>query len=193
MTTRRYTQEELQWLEENQTLFTPDYLREFCVKFNRTDVTAGALRTQRQKRGWKVGRTKSPFKKGVRPPNYRGPGHEGRDHYGFVTLVVEERWWNGRKMTNTRTVCKHRWLWEKANGPLGKGVVLKCLNGNKDDTDPSNWQAIPRAMLPRLSATYGRNYDRAPAELKPTIMAVSLLEHLAQTRAKLEQKETADE
>lgn len=58
------------------------------------------------------------------------------------------------------------------------GYVLKCL-GDKLDTDPSNWELVPQGLLPRLNGKSGRAYDHAPAELKPTIMAVAKLEHRA--------------
>jgi hypothetical protein len=54
-------------------------------------------------------------------------------------------------------------------------MVLKC-KGDCLNTDPSNWELIPRALLPRLSGRFGRGYDDAPSELKPTIMAVVKLE-----------------
>jgi hypothetical protein len=38
---------------------------------------------------------------------------------------------------------------------------------------------VPRALLPRLSGKSGRNYDHAPDEIKPTIMAIARLEHAA--------------
>jgi hypothetical protein len=55
-------------------------------------------------------------------------------------------------------------------------MCLKCL-GEKSNTDPSNWMLIPRGLLPRLNGKSGRNYDAAPAELKPIIMATAQLEH----------------
>lgn len=67
--------------------------------------------------------------------------------------------------------------WEAINGPLPAGHALKCLDGDKTNTAPSNWQLIPRALLPRLNGRFGRDYDHAPAELKPTIMATAKLEH----------------
>lgn len=42
-----------------------------------------------------------------------------------------------------------------------------------------NWVAIPRALLPRLNGRFGRNYDDAPPELKPAILAIAKLEHAA--------------
>ncbi|MFD2855379.1 HNH endonuclease [Seohaeicola zhoushanensis] len=80
--------------------------------------------------------------------------------------------------------------WEERNGPLPKGYALKCLDGDKLNTDPANWEAI-RALLPRLNGRFGRNYDTAPAELKPTIMTITKLEHRARELRQQERKEDA--
>ena len=50
---------------------------------------------------------------------------------------------------------------------------LALLDGDRTNTDPANWVAIPRAMLPRLA---GR-YDEASPELKPIILTTAQLEH----------------
>jgi hypothetical protein len=63
-------------------------------------------------------------------------------------------------------------------------MVLKCLDGNKLNTDPSNWEAVSCGLLPRLNGAGGRGYEAAPPELKPTIMAVAKLEHIAASRGK---------
>ena len=75
-----------------------------------------------------------------------------------------------------RYVLKYRWLWEQKHGPLPEGMCLKC-KGDPLNTDPSNWEVVPRGLLPRLNNRWGRGYDSAPDELKPTIMAVAKLEH----------------
>ena len=54
----------------------------------------------------------------------------------------------------------------------------------KTNTDPSNWEAIPAALAPRLNGRFGRGYDHAPAELKPTIMLTAKLEHAAREAKK---------
>jgi hypothetical protein len=59
-----------------------------------------------------------------------------------------------------------------------------ALDGNKQNTDPSNWELIPRALLPRLGGRFGRDYDNAPDALKPTIMAVAKLEHAARSKTR---------
>lgn len=79
----------------------------------------------------------------------------------------------------------YRWLWEQANGPVPEGHALKCLDGNRLNTDPSNWTAVPRALLPRLNGRHGRRYDQAPDELKPVIMATARLKQaISDTRGR---------
>jgi hypothetical protein len=83
-----------------------------------------------------------------------------------------------------RYVLKHRWLWEREHGPVPDGMCLKVRDGNRQNTDPANWECVPRALLPRLGGRYGRGYDAAPDDLKPAIMAVTKLEHqLRETRS----------
>jgi hypothetical protein len=74
--------------------------------------------------------------------------------------------------------------WEEVNGPVPAGYVLKSRDGNRQNTDPSNWELVPRAILPRLNGRFGRDYDSTPSELKPTIMAVAKLEHAARRKAR---------
>ena len=81
-----------------------------------------------------------------------------------------------------RYVLKHRHLWEQENGHVPKGSALKCLDGDRTNCDPSNWELVDRAMLPRLSGRYGRGYDDAPDELKPVIMATTKLEFAARQK-----------
>lgn len=201
----KYSAKELAWLKANRSLVIGDYVSGFRAKF-RKDVSASNLHSLRKRKGWKTGRSgrfekgivpankgktcapgtggrhpnarKTQFKKGQVPHTWRGAGHERIDSKsGYVVMIVAERNpWTG---TKTRPVFKHRWLWEKANGPIPDGYVLKCLDGDKTNCDPSNWVAIPRALLPRLAGgRWGRvPFDTAPAELKPALMAIAKLEH----------------
>ena len=126
---------------------------------------------------------RTQFKKGQRPHTWRGAGHERVDKKdGYVIMIVDEP--NPHTGASTRPVLKHRYLWEKLNGPVPEGHRLKCLDGDKTNTDPSNWEAIPAAMAPRLNGRHGRGYDDAPAELKPTIMLTAKLEHAAREAKK---------
>jgi len=133
--------------------------------------------------GWSPGRMKTTqFKKGERRgvavKLYKPIGSERLSKEGYPErkihdgLPLQSRW---------RAV--HLIRWEAINGPVPKGMALKNLDGDRLNTDPSNFALIPRALLPRLNGKSGRHYDTAPAELKPIIMAIAKLEHAAQKGA----------
>jgi hypothetical protein len=71
-------------------------------------------------------------------------------------------------------IPKHVVLWEALHGVIPNGRVLKCIDGDRTNTDPSNWESVPYGVVGRLSK---HGFRDAPAELKPTIMAVAKLEH----------------
>ena len=201
-----YSPAEMKWLEANHLLVISDYAEKFRAKFKRDDVTAVHLHALRKRKGWKTGRTgcfergivphnqgkrcpegvggkhpnarKTQFRKGRLPHNTNFAGHERVSIDGYVEISVNER--NPHTGYERRYVLKHRWLWEKENGPVPDGMALKCLDGDRTNVDPSNWDPVPRALLPRLNGGRRKQhiaYDTAPAELKPTLMAVAKLEH----------------
>jgi hypothetical protein len=116
---------------------------------------------------------RTQFKKGQRSPNTKYAGHERIDKDGYVWISVDQT--NPHTGFERRYVFKHRWLWEQQNGPVPDGMVLKC-KGKKSNPDPSNWELVPRALLPRLNNRWGRRYDDAPEDLKPTMVALARLE-----------------
>lgn len=202
-----YSTSEMAWLEANHTMVIGDYHRAFCKTFRRVDVSKVNLHSLRKRKGWKTGRTgcfekgaaphnkgkpcapgtggrhpnarKTQFSKGHLPHNTNYLGHERVSKDGYVEISVDET--NPHTGFERRYVLKHRWLWEEVNGPVPEGFALKC-KGDRLNADPSNWKLVPRALLPRLNGRFGRGYDDAPAELKPTIMAVAELEHIARER-----------
>lgn len=209
-TSHVYSPQELAFIEYRQAMSRRALHAAFVAAFGRHEVSVDSLKQLCLRKGWGTGRTgrflkgavslnkgkrcapgkggrhpnarKTQFRKGRLPRNHRGPGHEridGKD--GYVILIVEEtNPWTGAK---TRPMHKHRWLWQKLHGPVPDGMALKCRDGDKTNCDPSNWELIPRALLPRLNGRFGRDYDQAPAALKPIIMAVAKLEHAARTSA----------
>lgn len=195
-----YSAEELAWIEAH----CQDNRREthavFCAKFNRPEITLTNYNSLCKRKGWLTGRTgrfeqgqeswnegrkmpfhpnsaRTQFKKGGLPHNTNYLGHERVSRDGYVEISVAET--NPHTGFERRYVFKHRWLWEQANGPLAKGMCLKCLDGNKENMDLANWEVIPRSMLPRLNGRYGRGYETAEPEIKPLIMTVTKLEHAA--------------
>lgn len=202
-----YSAEELAWIEARKHLPRRQLHADFCLRWGRKDISKQNLIALCKRNGWLTGRDgrfekgqeptnkgkKMPyhpnsaatrFKKGQLPHNARGHGHERIDSKdGYVVMIVDEvNPWTGAA---TRPVHKHRYLWERVNGPVPENHVLKCLDGDKTNCDPSNWQAIPRGMLPKLNARWGGvAYDDATDELKPTVMAIARLEHAAREARK---------
>lgn len=195
-----YSPDELAWVEANRTLPQAELHTLFCARFGR-DVSPGALKQLRQRRGWPTGRT-GCFEPGGVPPNkgkqmpynaavaatwfkpgerrgaasrlYKPIGTERLSQDGYL-----ERKINDDLPLQSRWRAVHLIRWEALHGPVPDGMRLKCLDSDKANTDPSNWEAIPYGLAPRLNGRYGRGYDQAPAELKPTILAVAKLEHAA--------------
>lgn len=214
-----YTKEELAWLEEHCAFTTRDLGRFFRMFFlGRDDVTDDALRNACQRHGWVTGRTgcfrkgsippnkgkkgvyppgceKGWFKKGQRSRNYRGPGHEYPDKKdGYVWLIVAGAPpWKSSTGKTCYAVMKHRHLWQQANGPIPAGHVLKCMDGDKTNCDPSNWRLIPQALLPRLAGRWTLAFDAAPPEVKETLLATALLEYEAKRARRKIGKLTAQE
>lgn len=205
---RSYSAEEMAWLRENHAMPIADYHRAFIAAFSRDDVTPGKLHSLRKRYGWKTGRTghfvkgqapankgkvcppgkggrhpnaqRTQFRKGQLPHNTKYLGHERINVDGYVEISVAET--NPHTGFERRYVHKHVYLWEAANGPVPEGYCLKALDGDRTNTDPSNWEAVPRGVLPRLNggrATRIMAYDSAPDELKPTLLALAKVEHKA--------------
>jgi hypothetical protein len=198
-----YSDAEMEWLEANRLLPISDYHGAFVSAFGRPDVTPSQLHALRKRKGWKTGRTgcfekglephnkgkphptrgrgaETQFKKGNLPHNTRWAGHERITQDGYVEISVEEP--NPYTGFERRYVLKHVWLWEKANGPVPEGHCLKATDGDRQNTDPANWQAVPRALLPALNG--GRHkrrpaYDSAPQDVKPVLLTMAKVEHRA--------------
>jgi hypothetical protein len=214
----RYSAKELAWLKANRKLVIGEYAARFRERFGRNDVTAANLHALRKRKGWKTGRTgcfakghesankgkpfpvaarhpnckRTHFKKGGLPHNTKFAGHEYVNRDGYVEINVNET--NPHTGFERRYVHKHRWLWEKANGPVPEGHALKCLDGNRLNTDPTNWEPVPRALLPRLNGGPLKQhiaFDDAPAALKPTILANAMLAHRAQAALRASTKKAA--
>lgn len=186
------------WMHANATLPLADIATAFRQSFPDAPATEAQLLAFRKRQRINSGRTgrfekgnpshnkgrkgycppgsqKGHFKKGQTPHTFKGAGHESIDPKdGYVWLIVAET--NPHTGAATRRVMKHRWLWEQANGPVPEGYALKCLDGDRTNTDPSNWEPVKRGVLSRLNGGPRKkrlSYDAAPPELKPTVMAIA--------------------
>ncbi len=199
-----YSVRELAFIKHRCTMDRRELHAKFVAKFARIDVSLMHLNSLCKRKGWLTGRTgrlekgnvpankgkkmpyhpnsaRTRFKKGNLPHNTNYLGHERVSKDGYAEISIDET--NPHTGFERRYVLKHRWLWEQEHGPVPEGMCLKCL-GDQLNTDPSNWELVPRAFLPRLNGRFGRGYDGAPNELKPTIMAVVKIEHQIREKTK---------
>lgn len=119
-------------------------------------------------------RFKKGERRGVAVRLYKPIGSERLSKNGYLERKIHD----GMPL-QSRWRSVHLVRWEEIHGRIPKGMALKCLDGDKLNTDPSNWALVPRGMLPRLNGIHGRGYDAAPAALKPAILAITKLEHAA--------------
>lgn len=183
----------------------------FCETFGRDDVSEDALKQIMLRNGWKTGRSgcfvkgQEPHNKGKPHPAAKSPAcartqfkkgeRSGRAealHKPIGAERVSKDGYLERKVHNGLPM-QSRWRavqlirWEERNGPLPEGHVLKCLSDDKANTDPSNWEAIPRALLPRLNGGRFKTrlaYAEAEPEVRPALLAIAKLEHAAREARK---------
>lgn len=200
-----WTPDELAWIEPRAIDPRRETLAAFNAAFGRA-VTLAALNGLCKRHGWMTGRS-GRFPSGHTPANKGGTmpfnprsaatrfqpgcragraaalhkpiGTERMSKCGYREVKV-----NDALPLQARWRAVHLVLWEAVNGPVPEGCALKCLDGDRLNTAPENWTAVPRALLPRLNGRFGRGYDAAPATVKPTIMAVARLEHAARETRK---------
>ena len=189
-----YSQAELAWIKSHATDDRREMHARFCRHFQRDDVSLKALNALCKRKGWLTGRTgryekgavpankgkkmpyhpnsaRTQFKAGNKPHNTKYLGHERISNDGYVEISIDEV--NPHTGFERRYVLKHRYLWEQANGPVPEGMALKCLDGNRQNCDPSNWEAIPRSMMPYLNGHRGINYDTAAPEVRPAVLLIA--------------------
>lgn len=200
----KYSAAELAWIEAHSRDPRPQMCAAFNKKFGR-NIALQNINALCKRKGWLTGRT-GCFDKGHEPHNKGKPFPVAATHpncrktqfkKGERTGIAQKHYkpigyeritedgYRERKV-NDGPVFKDRWQlvqrleWEAANGPIPEGYALKCLNGDKQDCRPSNWEPVPRAVLARLNGGRWRKtiaYDDAPDELKPTVMASAKLKH----------------
>lgn len=192
--------EELAWIEANCQLSRKQRHQMFCARFGRTDVSQGAIDGLCKRNRWLSGRTghwtreTAPSNKGMKMvvhPNSRATQFKPGERQGLAARLYvpigTEKLRDGylARKVNDDLPLQARWRyvhlirWEERHGRVPEGHCLKCLDGDRLNTDPANWEPIPRALLPRLAGCYRLAYDDAPAELKPALLATAKLEHAA--------------
>lgn len=193
-----YSPRELAWIKRHRTKPRREAHIGFCNTFRRPDVSLNNFKELCMRKGWTTGRTgcfpkgHAPVNKGQKMPynanraatQFKKGGRTGRANQLYKPIGIERVTRDGyieRKIHDglpmqSRWRAVHLINWEAANGPLLDHHCLKCLDGNRQNTDPSNWALISRAVLTQLNhRTRIVDYDDAPPELKPAILTLAKL------------------
>ena len=129
------------------------------------------------------------FKKGHIPANIKPLGHERKDNRTDPTkgnyrhVKVAEP--NPYTKAQTRYRLKHVVVWEQEHGPVPAGMIVTFKDGDEDNCGAENLMLITRAEHARLNQN---GYRNAPAELKPSILALSKLQTKAGTLLRKQQE-----
>lgn len=186
----KYTQAHLEFLEKHcKSLTDKDLAALFNKTFNQNRTYKG-IGAARKRYGIKSGRcgrfkpgniphpnagakgpNKTSFKKGLTPHNYKPIGTERTTEDNLVQIKVADP---------NRWRSKHALIWEKHHGkPVPKGSIIRFADGNQRNFNPENLVLVTRAA----NALYNkRGYNKAPTEIKPTLMHVAKLDAVISKR-----------
>ncbi|KAA3642118.1 MAG: HNH endonuclease [Proteobacteria bacterium] len=197
----KYTAAELSFLKQNEKTPRPKLTRIFNEKFNR-NLKTDTIKAKCLRMGLKTGRTgcfekgreswnkgtkgltghhpnsrKNQFKKGHKPANVHGLGHERLTKDGYIMICVDQV--NPHTGAPRHYVLKHKWIWEKANGPIPPKHILKFVDGDKSNCNLENLMLIPMSK----NALLNRNeMGRVTGEMLKTALIITDIKSAANQR-----------
>ena len=146
----------IHFTQEQESYIKSNYLRlPISSIAKELGVYPNAVRTRLKRLGLKIPKEVSKSNIGN---NRNRIGHERINPLGYLEV----------KESNGKHVLKHVKLWKQENGTILPNQVLKCLDGNKQNTDPSNWEMIERYELLL-------NNNKEHKELIPTLLLINKL------------------
>lgn len=100
--------------------------------------------------------SKTHFKKGGLPHNTK--------HNGAISIRNDKRDGKNKfiRISKAKWIPLQKYNWEKINGEIPKGMILRCKNGDTLNVDPGNWEVISRADNIRLN----QNREKAGESMK---------------------------
>jgi|SRR5476649_403020 len=179
-----YTPEQKLWLKWHSALPRVELAKMFNERFG-ADISAGMMKAACLRFGFKTGRTgcfekghvpdprslrkkgdinSGTFKKGQRPANWKPIGTEITVVDGYIQVKTAEP---------NNWAFKHHLVWEAANGHRPRGMIVRFIDGNKQNVLPNNLVLITKAEHMHLTR---RQYDTTPESLKPVTLTALRLE-----------------
>lgn len=105
-------------------------------RYNKGHVSANkGLKQEEYMSPEAIERTKATrFKKGRKPHNVKYDGYERKRGDGYIYVRISE---NNYQL-------KHKWIWEKENGPVPEGMVIHFKDGNQENCSIENLEIISK-------------------------------------------------
>ena len=76
-------------------------------------------------------------------------------NWGYVQIYIKGKQY-----------LQHRYVWEKHNGKIPKGMQIHHINGNKEDNRLENLALVTPSENKRMSDSWGKGYNFAPKQNK---------------------------
>lgn len=181
---RRWTQSEIDLVHELYPTESNEYLKQLLHRSRKSimhkAIELGLKKTpefakqQRERNQFKKGNV--PFNKGKKWEHFMSEegqrkasktffcGNPHNTHAAGTEVLRAEhhgkRYWWIKPGDGRRMMLKHRWLWEKAHGPIPKGYNVQFKDGNPLNCVLDNLYLISR------SEQMKENFNRIPADKK---------------------------
>ena len=146
-------------------------LRNHRIRSGRTGQFVKGMRPWNTGTKGLTGKNRTTFRKGNVPPNRKPLWSKRVDSKdGYLLIKIPER--DPYTGFPTRYKAKHKYIWEQENGPIPAGHAVIFKDGDRRNFEPENLMLVKRAELLALN---NLGYKEAPAEVKPSILALSKL------------------
>lgn len=179
-----YSKSEIEFLRANCTMTRKDLTIAFNQAFGlelSEQAIKGTLARQRISSGrsgrfekgcstWNCGKTgymganATSFKKGSIPKNHKPIGYERITVDGFVEVKTQE--------PNVFEL-KSRLVWQEHFGEIPKGMIVKFIDGDSMNFEPSNLTLMTRSELLALNRFY--KHKESDQAIKPTLITAARL------------------
>lgn len=114
--------------------------RRFGIRGRDTRIQAGNIPPNKGKKGHCMpGSVRTQFKPGMRPKNWLPVGSERINSDGFTQVKLTDTGYPPRDWVMKSTI-----EWEKANGPMPTGHILRFIDGDRANCHPDNLLLVSR-------------------------------------------------
>lgn len=179
-----YSDSQIEFLRTNCTMSRKELTRSFNLEFG-LDISESAIketcmrykiytgRTGFFTKGhstWNNGKTGyiganvTSFKKGNIPTNHKPVGYERINADGFVEVKTQEP---------NIFELKSRLIYQKNFGEIPKGMIVKFIDGNQMNFEPSNLTLMSRSELLALNRFY--KHKESDPTIKPVLITAAKL------------------